>query len=203
MDDIRITETNQQLVVVSPYHPEFPGRAGNLMGRWDSDRHVWTFPERYRDNVVEILDDLFGYSESATDTVLVRLTVGGSALEAKRDSVRAAGREVARATGRDSGARLGPSVALMEGRVGSGGSRQNWRTVVAAHSDLQMELPRSAAERLVSNPAPWSSAEIIGEIATRPDPAELRARRAALENEIREIDHLLAAGEPLSSESAP
>ena len=82
------------------------------MGRWDSDCCVWTFPERYRENVVEILADIFGYSESTSGTVLVRLTVGGHALEAERDSVRVAGREVARATGRDSGARLGPGVAL-------------------------------------------------------------------------------------------
>ena len=164
---------------------------------------MWTFPEHYRENVVEILADIFGYSESTSDTVLVRLTVGGHALEAERDSVRVAGREVARATGRDSGARLGPGVALMEGRIGSGGSRQYWRTVVPAHSELHIELPRSAAVRVVSNPAPWSSAEIVAEIAPRLDPAELLARRAALETAIREIDHLLAAGEPVSSESAP
>ena len=112
-----------------------------------------------------------------------------------------ASRLVTRASGRDSAAKLGAGVAPMKGSVGSG-SRQNWRTVVAAHSELHIELPRSAAERLVSNPAPWSCAKIVDEAATRPDPAELLARRGAGENRIREIDDLLGAGEPPCGGSA-
>ena len=162
---------------------------------------MWTFPPRYRANVIEILDELFGYRESANDTVVVRLTVGDTALHAECDSVRAAGRVVTRASGRDSAAKLGAGVAPMKGSVGSG-SRQNWRTVVAAHSELHIELPRSAAEHLVSNPAPWSCAKIVDEAATRPDAAERLARRGAGENRLREIDDLLGAGEPPCGGSA-
>ena len=98
-----------------PLLPRVPRSRQESDGRWDSDRRVWTFPPRYRANVIEILDELFGYRESATDTVVVRLTVGDTAVHAECDSVRAAGRVVARASGRDSAAKLGAGVAPDEG----------------------------------------------------------------------------------------
>ena len=182
----------------SGYHPQFPARAKKLIGRWDEERRVWKFPARYRAEVLEILDSLYGYSESNTETVLVSLSVGEQPIVAKCTAVRAAGRVVARAKGRDTGAKLGDGVALLKGRVGSGGSAKNWETIVDPHTTLHIELPRSAAERLVSDRAPWDCVEIIDTLEPLPDPVKLRAQRAALEREIQEVDAMLArCDEPL------
>ena len=203
MDDIRVTETNEQLIVVSPYHPEFPGRARNLMvvgirtvacGR---SRHA-TAPtwSKSSTSCSATANPQPTPSSSDSPSATRLCTRNATVCVPPVGSWRAPVGETAQ---RSSARALPP----MKGSVGSG-SRQNWRTVVAAHSELHIEpeLPRSAAEHPVSNPAPWSCAKIVDEAATRPDPAELLARRGAGENRLREIDDLLGAGEPPCGGSA-
>lgn len=63
--------------------------------------------------------------------------------------VEVAGRTIARAWGRDSGAKLGDGVVKLQGRVGSGGSMKNWETVVDADVVLH-DCPRKVAEKLIA-----------------------------------------------------
>jgi hypothetical protein len=60
-----------------------------------------------------------------------------------------AGREVARAFGRDSGAKLGPDVVVRAGGFHSGGSRKNWRITVKDGTSFDLlRLPVAMAHRM-------------------------------------------------------
>lgn len=60
-----------------------------------------------------------------------------------------AGRVLARAFGRDGGARLGTGVAILAGDIGSGGSRRYWTTDTCGREAIFLlhDIPRRIAER--------------------------------------------------------
>lgn len=190
MSDIKIIDSNDHIAVISPYEPKFVKRARELGGTWERKRKTWMFPNRQRDRVVEALDDSFGYEDAETykERVIVRLAAGEKPIVSDKDAVRAAGRIIAQAWGRDSGAKLGPRVVLVKGSVRSGGSWKNWETIAEENSEFEVELPRMSAEKLVANPDPWSEVEIVQEVPTRPDRDALLERRKALQAELDEVE---------------
>ncbi|GAN46095.1 hypothetical protein ABID82_001607 [Methylobacterium sp. PvP062] len=63
-----------------------------------------------------------------------------------RSPVEVAGRLIARAFDRDSGAKLGDGIVLLSGNVTSGGSRANWKTIVSATVVIH-DTPRKVYEK--------------------------------------------------------
>ena len=190
--NIIVSNKGQRIYVQSPYDPQFIAGAKRIAGRWDSTDERWLFPAAQRERVMSLLDDVYGWDpDSADERVTVRLTADKE-ISVEHDGVRVAGVTIARATGRDSGARLGDGVILVSGSAGSGGSRKYWRTRVRSGSVFEVDFPKAAAERLVENPGEWASAEIIGPSATWPTQDELCARRKALAEELEDIDRQIA-----------
>lgn len=164
----------EQVIVNAPYHPNFPTGAKRLGGKWNPAEKVWVFDLRDEDRVRELCNQIYGSDahviggkgeRAPVELVTLRLRAK-SEVSAHTSAVFAAGRCVARATGRDSGARLGDGVVLLEGQATSGGSMKNWYTVVCEGSVLEIrDVPRAAAEKELAESSEWD-----GEIVEQAQP---------------------------------
>lgn len=191
---IQTTVSATQIRVVSPYLPAFVSAAKRLGGRWSAP--AWVFDVRDEPRVRAALVECYGTdgSEASGPMVTLRLVLQPGHYE-DRDGIRIAGREIARAFGRDSGATLGQGVVLVEGAISSGGSVKNWITRVGSNGAtvLLRDVPASWAERLQADlPSGLLSVSIEPE-APVIDREALAAERARLVARIAEIDQLLGA----------
>jgi hypothetical protein len=191
MSTVNLTITGSTLSVASPFHPEFPAAARNLGGKWHAASKTWRFDARDETRVRALCLETFGTDGSpvgAADLVTVRVTIAsGDYIAADKSSIFLCGREVARAYGRDSGAKLGAGVVVLSGGFTSGGSVKNWETRSLKSEQTIFEIrdvPRLAAQRLVDKEEGWYSGMATVEIVTEDDHDNgNNNRRAALETE--------------------
>ena len=136
----------------SPYHPRFPAKATGLGGKWNPQTEHWTFDARDEAAVRALCIQTYGSDGEATDLVEVVATARQD-IVARRTGIFLAGRCVARARDRDSGARPGEGVVRVDGPgPRSGGSRQYWETVVPAGCVVRLrDVPTVAAEAGVAD----------------------------------------------------
>ena len=153
---ITITKTvrnsKPQLAVVCPYSPLFPSKAKLLGGRFENKyggAPTWYFDPRDEAKVREILVTIYGTDGTATGDLL---TIRASAkvlekLGGKDTEYWLAGRQVARVTGRDSGARLGDGVVLVRGGFSAGSMK--YPTIGFKDGTVVeiRDVPRAAAEK--------------------------------------------------------
>lgn len=143
--EIKITTTEKEITANSPYHPDLPSRAKKLGGRWAPHRRAWVFDPRDEEKVRALYRSIYGTDgDDAVDIVDVRLSVRNKRWTADRGALFACGREIARAWGRDSGAKLGAGVILESGEVRSSGSAKNWMTEAIDAVFLVRDVPRPA-----------------------------------------------------------
>jgi hypothetical protein len=147
MPSVKIDTVDGKLAVTTPYDGDFVRRARKLGGKWDGK--AWLFMLPIRAQVEEALSDCYGYSVDRTeDRLTLRVTVHVD-LHGSDGPVKFGPYTLARAWGRDSGARPGEDVALIEGRIRSGGSRKNWGAHVDAGSVFIIgNVPLTVAEKL-------------------------------------------------------
>ncbi|KPY97918.1 hypothetical protein ALQ37_200095 [Pseudomonas syringae pv. aptata] len=129
---IKIEHTTQEdkaaIKVFCPYDDQFIKGAGNSSGKFSNSQNCWIFPARSEAKTRALLIEIFGTDDTATSPkVDVRVTFPNM-YYANKDAIRLAGRMLARATSRDSGAILGDDVELVSGWVRSDGSAKNWET---------------------------------------------------------------------------
>lgn len=142
--------------VTSPYHDGFVSRARALGGRWDRDSKTWLFDEAAEDAVRQALKDAYGTDGAAADEGAEPVALYLYAPETVAEfhgPVSVASITLARAFGRDSGARLGGGTAHLAGPApSSGGSVKNWRTQIPAGCLLAAyNVPRVLAERALAD----------------------------------------------------
>ncbi len=151
---ISIKTEGKSLIVSSPYNPDFVRWAKTRNGKFDKAQGTWTFDARDEAAVRERCIAVYGTDGSSDiELVDVRLIhVGGSNYAALCKGIFLLGRQVVRAFGRDSGAKLGEGCVLISGRIGSGGSVKNWTTVVSKGAVFEVrDVPRSALEDVDSS----------------------------------------------------
>lgn len=185
---IEVIRSEKNICVGSPYNPYLPSRAKKIGGKWNPTGKCWSFDIRDEARVEELYRSIYGQwdSEVAADAVTVRVTVATD-LSEWHSGIFFAGRQVARATGRDSGARLGDGVVILQGGFGSGGSVKNWTTRCSEGTVFEIKdipLIKVEEERGCSN---WSSIEVLGDV----DTAALEQERERLLARIAEIDAIL------------
>ena len=192
MSQVTITTSGSSLTVLSPYNPSFPGRAKALGGKWEAGRKAWVFDGRDEARVRELCQQVYGEggtTDEQADLVTVRLRAAKEVSE-WQEGLFCCGRQIASATGRDSGARLGGGVVLLAGRVDSGGSVKNWVTKATAGTEVEIkDLPRPALENMTAG---WEVVEVTEQTPAAPDHDALVAEREKLVSRIAEIDALLA-----------
>jgi hypothetical protein len=200
---VEITTSGSTLTIRSPYNAEFVTAAKCLGGKWRDG--AWHLDARDEARARTLCREIYGTDgASVADVVTLRVEWRQSDSQ-HTDPISLHGRTIARATGRDSGARLGDGVAMLSGRFGSGGSMKNWRTTVAAGTIvLVRDFPRAAAEALLAAQAEetrvvgvdgWEGPVIVYEIEAESAPVDrdaLRAERERLVARLAEIDAILA-----------
>ena len=102
--------TGDTFAVNAPYNSEFISAAKRLGGRWDAPE--WVFDARDEARVRALLIECYGTDGEVADLVTIKIEWSNSE-SAKRGPIAANGRTIARADGRDSGARLGDGVVIL------------------------------------------------------------------------------------------
>lgn len=106
-----------------------------LGGNWDSGSGAWVFSGLV-ESEIEALDELWN-----SELIGVEIEVLND-LSKWQGPVEFYGFTIARAFGRDSGAKLAEGISLMNGRVNSGGSVKNWTTCIDGGSIIRMYMPK-------------------------------------------------------------
>jgi hypothetical protein len=184
---VQINTANGQLVVRSPYNTYFIERAKRTGGRYqDGD---WVFDARDEERVREICMDAYGNDGVRADTCTVRVEFDRDD-DAHADSIQLAGRPIAKASGRDSGATLSPGVVILEGGFTSGGSRKNWTTQVKGTRTVVLvrDFPRVKAQLLIDKGEGWIQIEPEAPYVDRD---ALKLERERLIARLEQIDAIL------------
>lgn len=115
----------------------------DLGGRWDSDVKVWVFSDIVADKIEELdyrwNSDLVSVEIKALNEISIR-----------QSEVTFCGYQIAKAFGRDSGAKLGEGISMLQGDIDSGGSMKNWVTRVYENSIFRLKVPSLILDEMES-----------------------------------------------------
>ncbi|MBP1637257.1 MAG: hypothetical protein H6Q18_46 [Bacteroidetes bacterium] len=125
---------DDKVKVVSPYNEGFVNKCRNLRGTFKGG--AWWFDDSIIDYVREAMVKYFG-TTGETPFETCSLVISDFSDSGDCGPVTLFGRTIARAWGRDSGAKLGDDIIFVSGNYSSGGSVKNWRTYV---SDATFEI---------------------------------------------------------------
>lgn len=193
---VKIKIDDGKVFVKSPFHPAEPQRAKNIGGKWNGVE--WMYDERDLDRVKKLYIDIFGTDGSPCELVDVRITIPeDDYISCLNQGIYIYGREVARAYSRDSGAKIGDGVVVInEGGFNSGGSMKNWRTESSKGIIFEIrDLPGAIVERgfaCYGDPDIGAEVEIIRQ--SKVDAEALTAEKNELLKRIAEIDAKLKKG---------
>lgn len=182
---IQLTIVDDKVKVVTPYNDEFVQKCRNLRGTFKAG--AWWFDDSIVDYVREAMIQFFGTTGEVpfeTCTLLVK----GFSDYVQHKPVILFGRTIARAFGRDSGARLGDDIVFISGSYDSGGSVKNWRTNV---SDATFEIhnfPVPSLELPDVKKAIEDGWCEVKQVRKKRDPEEVKAEIEALKARIIELE---------------
>lgn len=168
---IEITTADGRTVVRSPYNPNFVRDARPLGGVWNDLCNEWLFPADREKYIRELCKRV--YRTDGTDPyVTMRITIakeGGWSVRC--GAIYVVGRQIARAWGRDSGARAGAGVIFVSGRPTSGGSQKNWYTEIDGPAVIDvLDMPEPAArEAIAKETSDTIQISILGEEESHAD----------------------------------
>lgn len=186
---MKITVTTKSIIIDAPYSAAFVDAARNLGGVFKSGTG-WVFDIRNEAMVREACYRYYGDDGIRKNLCDVRITLPQGMFRGQR-GIEFFGKPVARAFGRDGGAKMEPGIVVEAGGFDSGGSMKNWGTTA---QDGTVIIVRDVSRTLVEEHV--NDEKIVVEIlpATAPvDKNELRAERERLLARIAEIDALLEA----------
>jgi len=147
--NIDIITTEKTIEVRAPYSADFVARCRELRGKWNAFDKTWVFPSALKDEVLEALNEHYGYVADTHQERITLLVTVHENLSADKAPVKFGPYELAGARGRDSGARTSQNVALLSGSINSGGSVKNWESRVSKGAKFKIwDVPISIAERL-------------------------------------------------------
>jgi len=176
---------NDQIGVICPYTSKFVNAAHALNGKWDGN--MWVFDDVLLDIIKTKLMDIYCTDGSPCERVSIKITAIKD-LSSTQDSVTFFGLPIAKASGRDSGAKVCDGAAMISGKIGSGGSRQYWTTWVSEGSEfIVKDLPIAWLQKISER---WSI-EQYG--ASKVDATALTTEKDALLKRLAEIDRMLTA----------
>jgi hypothetical protein len=179
-------ETNETgVTVTAPYNSGFIDGARKLGGKWNPPS--WVFDTRDEVRVRALYYDWYGTWD---DLCTLRIT-WSEASSVAQGPVSVHGRDIAKAFGRDSGAKLAAGVVVLAGGFSSGGSVKNWVTRVSAGTVVSVrDFPGHVARALASDQPAEKRVYAIEDEGV--DRAALTAERERLVARIAEIDAALA-----------
>jgi hypothetical protein len=138
MNTVNVRENGDYIYVSCPINENFRVNIKNIGGRWDPVKKEWYVRREFREELRGLLISCYGedgYGQSS-DYVDVKITF--PEMYVAGETLLFGGRVIARAFGRDSGARVGDGCAILAGGLSSGGSRKNFGVVVKAGTVLKV-----------------------------------------------------------------
>lgn len=120
---------NEKIGVLCPYTPYFTKRAKRLSGIWHDALKLWVFDAILLVEVKKALMAVYLTDGSPCETTAIKITANGT-LSKTRGPVTLNGFAVASAFGKTSGSKPCAGVALISGKIHSGGSMKYWETIV-------------------------------------------------------------------------
>lgn len=195
MNKFNVEIKDGQAYLTTPYNPVYVQRIKQAGARWDVSSKRWCINDQSVDVARKIMREVYGeddQNQGEKVTVIATFSADQSAL---RSDYCLLGKVIARAYGRDTGARVGADVAFAAGAPQSGGSVKNWRTVIPAGSvveiyDIPLRFAEQEIERIKSQD---DGGGIEFQIKKRSciDRAALESERERLLLRIAEIDEIL------------
>lgn len=190
---VSLRKENNEIVVVVPFNQEFIKSAKNLQGKWNHEKGAWIFDDSLEEYVKYLLVRIYGVTGETTYKTCTLIVKNYSA-EIMNNAVVLFGRTIAKASGRDTGARLGDDIIWLSGNYTSGGSAKYWKTIVengnfeiqnfpvarTEFKDVQQAIKEGWVEIKVTE-TKRSKEEIEKEIA------DLKEKLAKLEEELNNL----------------
>ena len=126
-------------IAVDFYHAGIAA-IGKKTGRgFDYDLKMWLFGRESTAMVLDYLQREFNF-KIGCDFCIYKITAK-QGLRKTRGPLTLNDINIARATGRDSGAQLGFGIRQISGGIGSGGSLNNWATTISEGAVFELTLP--------------------------------------------------------------
>lgn len=176
--------------IFTPYNKEFITNIKTIgAAKWNPREGCWVVPESSVDLVRDFMLKIYGYSDiSDNEQVDIRVTFNKEYYE-ERESIYLFGKVIARAFGRDSGAKIGNDVTLLDGRVYSGGSIKYWTTNIEAGTKM---IIRNVSKKLLEEYDFEDETFLsIEKLETAPNKKKLIEEKNQLLKRITEIDKQL------------
>lgn len=148
MSDFNYThdKENFKIKVQTPYNAEFVKKARNIRGSWDKETSEWVFDDSVEDYVKDALMECYGTTGEGI-VEICSILIKDKYICGDKGPAELFGRTIARAFGRDSGAKLGDDIIWISGDYNSSGSMKNWSTRVDGTFEIQnFPLPRTEFE---------------------------------------------------------
>ena len=186
---MKITVKEGKAYVETPYNKEFVSKIKQIGGaRWNSASRCWMVPEAEIDTVRTYMKEVYGETDlpDEGERITIDVTFDEDVYEWDREIV-LFGRQLCRAFGRDSGAKVSDGVTLIEGEIGSGGSRNNYNVWAHAGAKFRIRnLPLTALN--IESPYKVTVVEVQKDSIDR---EALMAEKAKLMARLAEINALL------------
>ena len=190
MTTVRVRNEGENIHIQAPYNAGFVSKIKTAGGKWNAAQKVWAVHEKAESRAKEILTEIYGEcGDGSEKRVDIRVTVQED-MDALQGPVVIAGRSVAQAWGRDTGAKIGEKVSFIQGEPTSGGSVKNWRTIIRAGAVFEMyDVPEVMAVDDYGY-----TVQIIGQEPAPNPKAALLAERESLLCRLQEIEEMLHKG---------
>jgi hypothetical protein len=141
---IQLTVVDDKIKVVTPYNEAFVQKCRNLRGTFKNG--AWWFDDSIIDYVREVMITFYGTTGEIPYQNCSLLISNYTDHSTYCSPCILFGRTIAKAFSRDSGARLGDDVILIDGICNSGGSVKNWRTEITNATFEIMNFPVPSLE---------------------------------------------------------
>lgn len=142
---IKTGKESGKLYVFTPYNADFVKAVKRINGVWSSSNRAWVVDPVMKEQLKKLLVEHYG--ETGEEQKRTYKIVATRTHEEHTAPVTAGGLVIASAMGRDTGAKVGEGVYMLEGDIDSTGSVKNWYTWVEEGSVFQVEMTEEQARR--------------------------------------------------------
>ena len=192
MGKVKVVVKEEYAELYTPYSKLFVTEIKSIGGaKWKAEKSCWTIPTDALDIAKEIMMRIYGEDgDKKQPTLTVRITLEKAQYGEYCGSYTLLGKTVARALGRDSGAKIGEDVIFEVGKPTSGGSAKNWYAVVPMGSIIRLSnVSITLWEEFQAQDHEGIIAEVV---ADKIDKQALEAEKEKLLKRLAEIEKLLS-----------
>jgi hypothetical protein len=183
---IEKNDNGKSFAVRSPYSDRFVKEAKKLAGKYK--KPDWIFPLEVFNDVKKLCLEIYGeIGEGVKEAVTLRVMFPNGA-EIINGALMIKNRSVARAYSRNSDVKFGDNIILRNGKIYSGGSVKNWKTIADRGTVIDiLGFPKTLVDACIEEYKNYKF-EIIGEEI---DKESLKAEKEKIKARLEEIDQML------------